>query len=50
MAIMSGLGMVGMWQVPVGKAAGLVVGLGLQEMAGLFSSHQIHVASPCQTE
>lgn len=38
-AIVSGVCMMSMRQIPVGKAAGLVVGLGLQEMASLLSSH-----------
>lgn len=44
---MGGLSVMGMRQVPIGQAAGLVVGLGLKKVACLLSSHQVHVAAPC---
>ena len=46
-AIVGGLRVMSMRQVPIGQAAGLVIGLRLQEMACLLSSHQIHVAATC---
>ena len=39
MAIVGGLRMMGVGQVPIGQAAGLVIGLGLQEMACLLCCH-----------
>ena len=48
MAVVSGLRMLGMRHVTISKAAGLMVCLGLQEVASLLSCHQVHVA-PCAT-
>ena len=45
MPIVRGLRMLRVGHVTIGKGTGLVVGLGLQKLAGLFCCHQVHVAT-----